>query len=87
MVFVAGFFRCTRTVSPTLTRMTGPGTVPPNVHTCWRNPGATVICCSVMTRSMSCTVPARSVGAVASFVTGGGALGSAAISVVGGGPP
>ena len=31
--FVAGFLRWTRIVSPTLTRITGPGTVPPNVQT------------------------------------------------------
>ena len=30
-------------MSPTLTRMTGPGTVPPNVQTFWTKPGATVI--------------------------------------------
>ena len=66
IVLVAGFFRWTRTVSPTLTRMTGPGTVPPNVQTFWTKPVATVFSSSVMTRSMSWIVPGRSAGAVAS---------------------
>ena len=74
-------------VSPTLTRMTGPGTVPSNVQTFWTKPLATVISCSVMTRSMSWTSPSRRAGAFASYVTGAGAFGSAATSVVGAGPP
>ena len=47
-------------VSPTFTRMTGPGTVPPNVQTSWRMPGATVISFSIITSWMSWTSPARS---------------------------
>ena len=35
-------------MSPTLTRMTGPGTVPPNVQTFWTKPGATVMSFSVI---------------------------------------
>ena len=63
---VAGFLRWILTLSPTLTRMTGPGTVPPNVQTFWTKPGATVISCSVITRSMSWVSPSMSRGAAAS---------------------
>jgi len=60
-----------RIVSPTLTRITGPGTLPvpgvvAKVQTFWTKPSATVISFSSMIRSMSCTVPLSSAGAVAS---------------------
>src|SRR4029078_13532217 len=84
--FSFGFLRWTRTVSPTWTRITGPGTVPPNVQTFWTKPSATVISCSVITRSMSCTFPGSAFGAVGSYRTGLGAVGSAAAAVGGGGP-
>jgi hypothetical protein len=79
-LFVAGFRRCTWTVSPTFTRMTGPGTCPPKVQTAWTKPSATVIVFSSTTRSTSWTVQPRSAGARGSRGTYGGAFGSACTS-------
>jgi hypothetical protein len=64
--FSAGFLRWIRTVSPSFTRITGPGTVSPKVHTFWTKPSATVISRSVITRSMSWTSPSSTSGAVGS---------------------
>ena len=58
--------RWTLTVSPTLTRITGPGTVPPKVQAWTTNPSATVMSVSMIGRSMSWTVPGRSLGAAGS---------------------
>ncbi len=75
---VAGFTRWTRIVSPTRTRITGPGTVPlsavvPKVHTPTTKPPvsplATVIVFSWMISSMSWAVPSMSGGASAGYRT------------------
>ena len=71
------FVRCTLTVSPRCTRMTGPGTVPPNVQACTTKPSATVMSFSMIGKSTSWTVPAITAGAVGSLRTYGGAFGSA----------
>jgi len=56
--------KCTRIVSPTRTRKTGPGTEPLNVHTRWTTPGAMVIGLSSTRMSTSCIVPASRGGAI-----------------------
>ena len=60
------FVRWTFTVSPSLTRIVGPGTVPPNVQAWTTKPSATVTSFSMIGRSMSWTVPSRSFGAFGS---------------------
>src|SRR6185503_17951478 len=75
-LFVSGFFSVMRTVSPTLTRRTGPGTESPNVQTDCTMPGATVIVVSLTTRSSLCRVPAASGGAAGSRGEYSGAFGS-----------
>ena len=74
-------------MSPTWTRITGPGTVPPKVQTFCTNPSATVMSSSVITRSTSWTVPGSAFGATGSYRTAAGAFGSGSTSVVGAGPP
>ncbi len=86
-LLVAGFLRWIRMRSPCFTRMTGPGSVPPNVQTAWLKPSATVMSFSSMTRSMSCVSPGRSSGAVGSTGAYFGAAGSGWTSVTGAGPP
>ena len=61
-LFASGFTRVTRTVSPTLTRRTGPGTESPKLQTVCTIPGATVISCSLTTSSNSCRSPAGEIG-------------------------
>ena len=65
-LIVVVLVRWTFTVSPRWTRMTGPGTVPPNVQTWTTKPLATVMSRSMIGISMSCTVPAMTGGAVGS---------------------